>query len=112
MNTASGFAISHLLFLTGSGTQRRPGHVSRGRDHAGFPVDFRVRAEVMSALHLIGVECPASPRPLAIKVSQPGLDLSPARGGLTRQALARDMTGPGRALWTGAARQHGRRPAA
>jgi hypothetical protein len=32
-------------------------HLPTAQDHAVFPVNTRMRADVMSALHLIGVEC-------------------------------------------------------
>jgi len=65
--------IFSCLFLTGCGQQRRLGHASRATQdrkhqacqaahgHAGFLVNSRVRADVMSARHLIGVKCPAWP---------------------------------------------------
>jgi hypothetical protein len=39
-------------------------HLPAAQGHAVFPVNARMRADVMPALHLIGVECPASLRPL------------------------------------------------
>jgi hypothetical protein len=65
-----------------------------------FSVNPRMRAGLQAALHLIRVECPAAPRPLASRGEPAGQGLRAPAGGLSRRALARGMIGPGPAVST------------
>jgi hypothetical protein len=83
--------MSHLLFLTESGPATAAGHAGRARDQAVVSVNPRMRAGLMAALHLIRVESPAGPRPLASRGEPAGQGLWPPAWGLSRRALARGM---------------------
>jgi hypothetical protein len=79
--------MSHLLFShriranNGWSCPPRP-------DQAVVSVNPRMRAGLMAALHLIRVECPAGPRPLASRGEPAGQGLWAPAWGLICRALA------------------------